>query len=243
MLIFGVCDDHPHACRETESRIRNYIESFKLNYEIYVFPNGEELLKFSKKIDILFLDIAMPQIDGLRTAEMINKKNDELILIFQTGYTERFQHAFKVNAFRYLIKPVSLQEFEEALSDALSRILSQRRLVVDTDKREVLVNESKILYVESIGDKSVVCTESEGKLVSGKTLKYWTGVLSRAKFIKTHKSFVVSFEHIRSMNDAALIMTDGAEIPISSRNIRAVKSGLGEYIRKTAKGQGACSGA
>jgi len=243
MLVFGICDDQPLACRETESRIRKFIESFKIEYEIHVFHNGEALLKYDKKIDILFLDIAMPKIDGLRTAEMINKKNDELILIFQTGYTERFQHAFKVNAFRYLIKPVSLQEFDEALSDALARILSQRKLMVDDERRDVLVNESKILYVESIGDKSVVCTESEGKLVSAKTLKYWAGVLSCAKFIQTHKSFVVSFEHIRSLDDAALTMTDGTKIPISSRNIRAVKSGLNEYIQKTAKGLGACSGA
>ena len=115
--------------------------------------------------------------------------------------------------------------------------------MVDDEKRDVLVNESKILYVESIGDKSVVCTESDGKLVSAKTLKYWAGVLSCVKFIRAHKSFVVSYEHIRSLDDTMLIMTDGSEIPISSRNIRAVKSGLNEYIRKTAKGLGVCSGA
>jgi len=219
------------------------METFKLNYEIYIFNDGEALLRFDKRIDILFLDIAMPVIDGLRAAEMINKKNDELILIFLTGYTERFQHAFKVNAFRYLIKPVSVQEFDEALSDALIRILSHRRIMVDDEKREVLVNENKILYVESIGDKSVVCTESEGKLVSAKTLKYWTGVLSCEKFIQTHKSFIVSFEHIRSLGDTMLLMTDGAEIPVSSRNIKTVKSGLSEYIQKTAKGQCECFGA
>jgi len=219
------------------------MEAFKLEYEIHVFNDGEALLKFENKIDILFLDIAMPKIDGLRTAEMMNKKNDELILIFITGYTERFQYAFKVNAFRYLIKPVSAQEFDEALSDALIRILSQRKIVVDDEKRDVLVNESKILYVESIGDKSVVCTESEGKLVSGKTLKYWAGVLSDIRFIQTHKSFVVSYEHIRSLDDAMLIMADEAKIPISARNVKAVRSGLNEYIRKTAKGLNMCSGA
>ena len=242
MLIFGICDDQPHACMQTESRINKYMETFKLNYEINVFNNGEALLKFNKRIDILFLDIAMPDIDGIRAAEMINKKNDELILIFITGYTERFQHAFKVNAFRYLIKPVSLREFDEALSDALIRILSQRRIIVDDEKREVLVSESKIVYIESIGDKSVVYTQDEGKLVSGKTLKYWSEVLSCAKFIQTHKSFLAAFEHIRSLDDSMLIMADGAEIPISSRNIRAVKSGLNEYIQKTAKGQSVYSG-
>jgi len=242
MLVFGICDDQPYACKQTESRIEKYMETFKSNYEIYVFNDGESLLRFEKRIDILFLDIAMPEIDGLRTAEMLNKKNDDLVLIFLTGYTERFQHAFKVNAFRYLIKPVSGQEFNEALSDALIRILSHRRIMVDDEKREVLVNESKILYVESIGDKSVVCTESDGKLVSAKTLKYWSGVLSDGRFIQTHKSYVVSFEHIRSLDDTTLVMTDGAEIPISSRNIRTVKSGLNEYIHKTAKGQGACTG-
>jgi len=218
------------------------MKSIKLNYEIYTFQNGEELLIFDKKIDILFLDIAMPKMDGLRAAEMINKKNDELILIFITGYTERFQHAFKVNAFRYLIKPVSLQEFYEALSDALVRIQSKRIIIVDDDKRDVLVNESKILYIESIGDKSVVYTQSEGKLVSGKTLKYWIDVLNDSKFIQTHRSFVVSFEHIRSLDDTALLMTDGAYIPVSSRNIRAVRSSLDNYIRKTAKGLSVCSG-
>lgn len=241
ILNFGICDDQPYACKDIEARIRKYMEGTKLEYKTHIFLSGVELLKFKNKIDILFLDIEMPKIDGFTAAEKMNQKNDELILIFITGYTERFQRAFRVNAFRYILKPISFREFNEALSDAISQVFSEQKILVDDDNRCVLISDSKILYVESIGDQSVVHTENAGKLVSKKTLKYWTSVLEPAKFIQTHKSFIVSFEYILSIQENILTITNGATIPVSTRNVRTVKSGLEGYIRRVTKRECICS--
>jgi DNA-binding LytR/AlgR family response regulator len=213
------------------------MESAKLGFEIYSFRNGEDLLASGKNFDILFLDIEMPKIDGFQAAEKMNEKNDELIIIFLTGYTERFQRAFKVNAFRYLIKPIALKEFNEALSDALDRFFSRRKIIVDDDGRNVFINDGKIIYIESIGDKSVIYTEKDGSLVSRKTLKHWLGVLEPVRFIQAHKSYIVSFEHIRSLDKTSAIMTNGAEIPISARSARQVRAGMDEYVKTMAKGR------
>lgn len=236
MLIFGVCDDQPVVCRDVRDRIVRFMESSKLEYEVRLFTCGAELLKFGKKIDILFLDIEMPKIDGFLAAERMNQKNDELIIIFLTGYTERFQRAFKVNAFRYLIKPTGPQEFNEALKDALARIFTRRKVVVDDENREILLNDSKIVYIESIGDKSVLYIENERSIVSRKTLKYWENILDPIKFVKTHKSFIVSYEYIRSYGKTAITMANGAEVPVSTRNARTVKAGLNDFIKIMVKG-------
>ena len=76
MLTFGVCDDQPYVCRDVGDRIKAFIGTTKLEYEIYIFSGGEELIKSNKKIDVLFLDIKMPKVDGFLAAEKMNQKND-----------------------------------------------------------------------------------------------------------------------------------------------------------------------
>lgn len=240
MLTFGVCDDQPYVCQKAEEHIKDFMKTTGLEYEVHTFTGGKSLLNTNKKIDILFLDIEMPKIDGFQVAEKLNQKNDELIIIFLTGYTERFQRAFKVNAFRYLIKPISLMEFNEALSDAINLIYSQKRILVDDENRSVLISDSKIQFVESIGDRTVIYTKSEGRLMSVKTLKHWANVLEPAKFIQTHKSFIVSFEHIRSLGKTSIYMADGTEVPVSTRNVRSVKAGLDGYIKRMTRGTDLC---
>ena len=87
-------------------KLQKYYFSQNINLSIQTFNCGEEVLKSDlDRIDVLFLDVDMPGMKGLKTAKAIRKKNKDMIIIFLTTYSEFVFESFKVDAFRYLIKP------------------------------------------------------------------------------------------------------------------------------------------
>ena len=235
MIRFGICDDDPKICFEVGKLIHDYMQSEKHDYKTYIFSNGLQLLDHGERMDILFLDIDMPELDGFQTAYQLNLTTDETVILFLTSYTKDFQKAFRVHAFRYLIKPVRIPEFNEAVRDSLNELLSFRKIIIGDSGREVLVAESKIVYIESIGDKTAVHTVSHGALVSGRTLKDWETELDCVRFVRSHRAYIINFDYVKKLEGGAATLVTGATVPVSARSVKTVKDSMREYIRKRAR--------
>ncbi len=117
----GICDD--------ERDVRDYIaEKIKCLYPtdtILFYPSGESLLAVDSLPDILFLDIQMPQIDGMETARRLRQKDKQLVIIFVTATAEHMLEAFDVRAFHYLIKPFANNKFAEVFQNARKQIVDR----------------------------------------------------------------------------------------------------------------------
>lgn len=125
----AICDDEENI----RCLIRKLIERQEGSFHIMEFSSGGALLQFwqqegRERIDILFLDISMDGIDGMKVAEQIRAWKEEReeplwgslpLLIFVSGYSEYMPKAFSVNAFQYLMKPLDEREFEAVFAKAL----------------------------------------------------------------------------------------------------------------------------
>ena len=236
MLWVAVCDDNAHVCAQLKEFCAAYLGK-AIEYELLIFNDGLALTHCKQDINILFLDVEMPYIDGFQAARELAQRSPETRIIFLTNHAEMMQKAFKVKAFRYLIKPVSETDLRESMADALKDLNANTKVIVDCitpeGKTEVLVNERDILYVEAIGDSTVVYTVNQGDLLSRRTLKYWTENLSETAFFQTHKSFVVSLAQIASMGKSSVaIIAKSREIPLSKRNAAVFKERVAEYIKR-----------
>jgi DNA-binding LytR/AlgR family response regulator len=208
------------------------LNAAKYDFKTHIFPDGKQLLSFHERIDVLFLDIDMPEMDGFQTAEKLYLKVEETVIIFLTSYTKDFQKAFRVRAFRYLLKPINISEFNEAIRDAINEMLIFKRIIIDDGgSSTVLVPESKIIYIESIGDNTAVHTESHGVIVCGRTLKDWQTDLDQVKFVRSHRTFIINFDHVKKIDDRVATLMSGDVVPIAARSTRAVKESLREYVR------------
>ena len=117
----AICDDEKQICEFLKEKIRRYYFSNDINFSIQTFENGEKLLESDLNlIDVLFLDVEMPGRNGMKVAKAIREKNKEMIIVFFTAYSEFVFESFKVDAFRYLVKPVNNQELNETL-DAIQQ--------------------------------------------------------------------------------------------------------------------------
>lgn len=133
--------------------------------------SGYELLNSEITFDLIFLDIEMPEIDGMKTAELLREKRNESLIIFLTSHTECMPDAFKVKAFRFLSKPIEREGFTEVVVEAKKEFLNGRKIVITVKEEVKLVSQKDIVYLEAFGDGTYIYTKDE-VIESNETLKY-----------------------------------------------------------------------
>ncbi len=191
------------------------------------FSSAVEALKavHSQKIDVIFLDIQMPDLNGIELARVLdNSKGDKPRIIFTTAYNQFALEGYKVDALDYLLKPFNYEEFLHAATKALNYAeLVQRSnipataaaapeeriedeyLFLKVEYQLVRIALSDILYIEGLKDYVKVWLKSQEKPVLSLTsLKSLEEKLPAKKFMRVHRSFIVSLDKINSITRNAL---------------------------------------
>ncbi|MFB9052548.1 LytR/AlgR family response regulator transcription factor [Formosa undariae] len=172
----------------------------------------------SHKVDLIFLDIEMPVLNGFELLDVLNNKPQ---IIFVTGKTEYAFKAFNYDATDYLKKPITRERFMVAVEKALE----QNKLKLDykeeegehifvksnLKKRKVYINDIK--WIEALGDYVKLVT-TEGSLVVLSTMKAFEQELPNGKFLRIHKSYIVNLDKIDRFNSKN-VEVGTFEIPLS----------------------------
>lgn len=176
-LKIAVCDDDVIIC----SQMSELLQERDRDYTIDVYVSGQELIGSQKEYDVIFLDIEMEPINGIETAKILRNKGRKDYIIFLTSHTDYMPEAFKVQAFRFLQKPIQIQQFMESITEAEKDILEDEKFVVSSEKGLVLINQKDIVYIEALGDGSCLHTEKETYVIK-KYLKQWEAILDSSIF-------------------------------------------------------------
>ncbi len=118
----AVCDDEKYMSDLIETMVSDFFRRKKMEVSIQQFSCGEALLHCDKKIDILFLDIQMNDIDGMETARKLRERMFKGFLIFITVLKELVFQSFEVQAFDYLVKPIEERHFEQTMERLFSSL-------------------------------------------------------------------------------------------------------------------------
>lgn len=170
---------------------------------------GEFLIEHP--VDLVFLDIRMPGIDGISFARTIQHNT---LVIFTTAYPEYAVDSYELDAVDYLLKPVEPARFRKAVDkagDYLKLLREQAEngsgemtampghFFVKSDRRYFKINFRDILFVEGLKDYVVIQT-SDHKIITKSTLKALGELLPAADFMRTNKSYIVNLNHIESFD-------------------------------------------
>ncbi|MBB4804153.1 DNA-binding LytR/AlgR family response regulator [Flavobacterium nitrogenifigens] len=214
-----IVDDEPPATRILE----NYIGKVNFLEKAGVFNDSLKALEFlnTQTVDVIFLDIQMPQLTGLQLSRIISKN---IKVIFTTAYPDFALEGFELNAVDYLLKPISFERFYQAVSKLNSEpktVVSNQSnlpdfLFVKTDGKNKFqkIFLSDILYVESLQNYVCIHTEKQ-QIITHSSLKNVIESLPENEFIQTHKSYVVSLKHIESTDNFS-VFVNGKELPIGA---------------------------
>lgn len=205
-----IVDDEPMALQLLESYV---LRTPYLQLE-GKFSNGIEVLQFlheKKQIDIIFMDIQMPEIDGL---ELSKKIPIQTKIIFTTAFDQYAIEGYKVNATGYLLKPFNYIEFLEATEKVKQLLLPTKNkeveipdyIFVKSEYKQIKIFLNDIIYIESMKDYvKIFLTSQSSPIVTLLSLKKLNEELPKENFMKVHRSFIVSLEKIEIVEKNQII--------------------------------------
>ena len=226
-----VVDDEPLA-REA---IKVYIEKMPELELMDECENALQAIACLRKdhADLIFLDIEMPEIDGISFLQML--KNIPGI-IFTTAYRNYAVDAFDLDVIDFLLKPISFDRFVAAVNKYYERSnkalqfqtdVKQERvkyLNVKANRKTYKVDVSQILYIESLKDYvKIVC--SEESIVTHDSISNMEACLNESGFIRIHNSYIVATDKIKSF-DAESVFLENKELPVSRTYKKSIQARL-----------------
>ncbi len=189
-----------------------------------------------QSIDLLFLDIQMPDVNGIEFSRTLN---DKIKVIFTTAFEQYALEGFKVNALDYLLKPFNYQEFLKAAMKAKTWFdlvenkvaappVAKDSLLVNSDYKLVKIDLKDVLYFEGLKDYVKIYMEGATRpVMTLMTLKSLEEQLPAEKFMRVHRSFIVNLERINAIERSAILI-DKASIPIADK----YKDQFNEFLSK-----------
>ncbi len=215
----AICDDDK-VCRDAaKAQIDKWLSMSSISSQILIFNSGNDLIKESRcnPIDIIFLDVVMPLVNGIDTAKEIRAFDDRTKIIFMTFSKEFAIDSYKVEASNYLLKPVDYDELSKALDKATQQLKkTQSSIVVHTADGFKKVYFNEIEYVEASHKGTTLSLISGLTLKSVEPLYYFEQQLSvDAGFFKCHRSYIVNLLNIDTFIKNELITKTGYRVPIA----------------------------
>lgn len=213
-------DDEPPALEV----LKKYIASIPSLQLAGCCCNAVEALQILQhaKIDLIFLDIQMPQILG---TEFLRTLKNPPKIIFTTAFRKFAVEGFELDAVDYLLKPISFERFLKAVNKVMDRNLpiiketesshnnQEAFICFRADRKVIKVPLNDILFIESLKDYVKVVTTSKS-IVTKQSISSVEEMLPRNDFVRIHRSYIVSLTKVQSYN-SELIEIDKHELPIS----------------------------
>lgn len=236
----AICDDDKHFLTKIKPKLYEYANTHRLEFVIEEFYTGEALLAADHIFDIIFLDYKMGRLNGLDTAKRIREKNDYCAIIFMTAYKDAFiLDSFTVCPFRFLVKPLSMKLLCEVLNDYFSMHGFDYPILIDGRDREKIRLESKdIVFIEANNKHCIIHFQKE-KLHCTRTMASLFREIPHRHFFKVNRAFIVNFNYVNKYDSKKITFTDGEEVPVSRKYLRAFKAAFKEYsdLRGAAMGK------
>lgn len=209
----AICDDEPVFLK----RLHNKIRDMKIpDCEVHEFTSGRDLLSFYVKgmYEVIILDVEMPELNGLETAERIRPIDKSVIISFLTNYVEFAVQGYDVGAFRYILKNQPDYVYTKQLGSIIAECEQRFRTFTFNNKNlSFKLRLTDILYFEGHRRKVSLFTLN-GELEYGDDFSNVCGELMKYNFIMINRGILVNLEHIQNITKYDVVLSSGRKIPI-----------------------------
>lgn len=203
-----IVDDEPLAREVLEAHLSR-IPEINLVASCEDAISANEILR-ANEVDILLMDIEMPQLSGIEYAKMLQNPPK---IIFTTAYPDYAIEGFELAVTDYLLKPISFDRLLKAINRAIEEIelesagKTQQKtgsdshdfIYVKADKKLIKVAYDEILYIEGLKDYVIIKREQD-RIVTLQTMKFLDQALPKDKFLRIHRSYIVAISRIEAVS-------------------------------------------
>ncbi len=217
MLKVIIVDDEPFSVQTLEELVKRSGIPAEILGSAHSVPAAFTLIKkFQHELNVIFLDVQMPNQDGFALLQQLENINFKIV--FTTAYDNYAIKAIKFSAFDYLLKPIDFVELQSTLSKILAEVgknpsngIMQEliknainsaasnklfKLAVPTINELIFLEPNNILYIESENSYSFIHLSNGKKITSSKSIGYYEELLSEKSFFRIHNSFVINLDKV-----------------------------------------------
>lgn len=228
----AICDDDPAYLDSISKLLYSFEKEYSIELEVSCFTRGCKAIEFicteKNNVDLIFLDIEIPQINGIEVAKELRKNQKDLIIIYVSSHEQYWMELFEVQPFRFVKKPVVESEIRNVLILALSILFSEQKFFIYNYKKSVFrIPQNDIYYFESILRKIYLYDKKNEKIGEFYgTMNQLEKDLRRntQRFIRAHQSYLVNYDCIKKWSQNKIELLNGVEIPTSEIKAKKAKS-------------------
>lgn len=233
MITVAVCDDEKYLTDQINKLVSDFFRGKNTEASVVCFSNGEDLLKYDKSIDILFLDIQMNGMDGMEAAKELRNRNFGGYIIFITILEEMVFQSFEVQAYDYLVKPIEEKKFKRTMERLFASMknVNEEKLLVQKGYERSIISFDDIVFCEIIDRKVYL------HLASADVVDFYDRIENLearldSRFFRCHRSYLINLKYLKSYKNGLAYMENGKEIPISRLRGKAFSEVVLQYMKE-----------
>lgn len=225
-MVIGICEDRMEDSIRIEKAFTSLTKYQDKSFDIKKFHDGQEVLEYKENLDLLFLDIELPKVDGIKVKNQFQKWNRNTMILYVTVHDELMMSAFGMNVFGFIHKEFLEHNIKQILPSALEILQNYVMIDEDTDSR-------KVVYVKSEGIYCRFVMEDGSEKLIRIAMKKLEEMLLGVGYIRTHKSYLVNAKWILKWEGGKIITSNG-EVPVSGRLRTKARKAYEIYCKKNA---------
>ncbi|MDE7310108.1 MAG: LytTR family DNA-binding domain-containing protein [Eubacterium sp.] len=232
MIRIAICDDEKYMSDHIKAMASDFFRRKNMEITILQFSCGDELLKYGKQVDILFLDIQMKGTDGMETARRLRERRFRGFLIFITVLKEMVFQSFEVQAYDYLVKPIQEKHFEKTMERLVGSMqdASEASLLIQKGYESRILSLKEIVFCEIIDRKIYL------HLTSLEVVDYYDRIENLetkldSRFFRCHRSYLINLMHLKSYKNGVAYMEGSKEIPVSRLRSKEFSGVILQYMK------------
>ncbi len=231
MISIAIVEDEESCANTIKRHIENYSQKSGQTFKVFWFSDGLKfLIDYKANYDIIFMDIVMPNLDGIKTSKKLREIDQSVALIFITNMMQYAVKGYEVNALDFMVKPVKYYDFEMKLIKAINYIDKNYddKITITMVDAKIKIRISDIYYIEVFNHKLIYHTEN-GKFETYGQLKKVEGLLAGKNFYRSNDCYLTNLRHVNEVYSDHIVV--GKEnIQISRRKKKEFMEQLTEYL-------------
>lgn len=231
MYHIAIVEDEAEFSEQLCVLLRQYQSEYDVHFKLTVFQSGEEILKdYQPVYDLILLDIEMPGINGMETAEQIRQTDTNVVLVFITNMASYAIHGYEVGALDFVMKPINYYTLSMRLTRALKRLRQMEKQLILLNLADGVkkLGVQQIYYVE-VQNRILHYHTSEGIYSVRGTMQSAEKLLDPQVFVKCNHWYMVNLRHVSEVRQNKVVV-GGYELEISRRNRTPFMKALSEYV-------------
>lgn len=228
-----ICDDEERYLKELKVHIEEYLRSHNIKAEFFITTNPNDIANLDLAFDLAFLDIQMPELDGITLAKELKNRNGKVVLFFVTNFEEYQDEAMDLQIFRFFEKPFNVQRLYSSLDKAMEYIDESYVnifLYNNGEHKRILVDD--IVYIRRDNRKIILTTTDQKEYITKESLEEWISKLPNTFFYLVHKGFFINLHYVTKYSYTELYLDD-IRIPIATRKQADFHKYWFSYLRRS----------